>query len=186
MSAVLTRNRDGTLTVELTAKVITLMAQHRQLRFWHRERGGLLFASSIGALDGRVALAEASPPHSRDRSGRTWLELDHQRCIEEIRDCFARGLHFVGYWHTHPERYPRLSSQDAVALRPLVNDPGIDLVRLIMIVVGNSREELVFDVAVFDRRNGSIESMFPIEREEKEDRHHVIEPGSAAANRNVS
>jgi hypothetical protein len=28
--------------------------------------------------------------------------------------------------------------------------------------------------------------MFPIEREEKEDRHHVIEPGSAAANRNVS
>jgi hypothetical protein len=171
--------------VELTANVITLMAQHRQLRFWHRERGGLLFAPSIGASDGRVVLADASPPHSRDRSGRMWLELDHRRCIEEIRDRFARGLHFVGYWHTHPERFPRLSSQDAVALRPLVDDPGIDLVRLIMIVIGNSRENLAFDVAVFDRRNGSIESMFPMEREEIEDCHHVNESCSAAADRKV-
>lgn len=159
MTTVLAQSRDGTLLVELGDQVITLMAQHRQLRFWHRERGGLLFASSIGDSDGRVLVTEASPPHVRDRSGRTWLELDHQRCIEEIRDRFARRLHFVGYWHTHPERHPRLSSQDAIALRPLAEDPGIDLARLIMIVVGNSREELSFDVAIFDRRNGSIESM---------------------------
>lgn len=186
MSTVFARRRDGTLLVELSAHVIALMTQHRQLRFWHRERGGLLFAPSIGASDGHVLLTEASPPHRHDRSGRTWLELDHRRCIEEIRHRFARGLHFVGYWHTHPERFPRLSSQDSVSLRPLMDDPGIDLVRLIMIVVGNSLEEPSFDIAVFDRRDGSIESMLPVDREEKEDRQYVNEPYSSAAEHDIS
>lgn len=149
----------GAVKVMLADGPLQMMVKHRQLWPWQVERGGLLFASSVGSEDGLVPISTASPPRHSDRAGRTWLELDHGCCLREIREQFDLGLHFVGYWHTHPEFRPRLSSQDRAALKPLLVDPGIDLVRLVLVVVGGNRQRLGIHVSVLDRPTGAVHEL---------------------------
>ena len=147
---------DGTLTVTICADALATFQEHQQLHWWRRERGGVLFARSVGHANCNVDVAEATGPSARDRSGRTWLKLDHARCLQEISDRFHSGLHFVGYWHTHAETRPRLSPQDVASIRPLVADPGLDLARVLMVVVGGNRNTVSLDVSVLDRRSGTL------------------------------
>lgn len=101
-----------------------LLLDHRQRANDH-ERGGQLFADLRGAEGMRVAIATL--PHRRDRAGRQWLELDRKRCREELLRAAQQGLHLIGYWHTHPETIPHLSSQDVQSFRAFtrVNAPSI-------------------------------------------------------------
>lgn len=153
----------GAVRIVLESEPLAMMGSHRQLSSWSVERGGLLFATSVGSTDGLVTIAVVSPPHPADRAARTWLELNHARCLREIRERFVCGLHFVGYWHTHPELHPRLSSQDRVAVKPLLDDPGIDLDRLVLVVVGGSRQRLAVHVSILDRPTGSVHELAALE-----------------------
>jgi hypothetical protein len=153
---------DQTLFVTFSADVLSTFQVQQQLHFWQRERGGLLFARSVGRTDGRVDVVQATGPNPWDKSGRTWLKLDHRRCLNEITTRFEAGLHFVGYWHTHPEIKPKLSGQDIASAWPLMTDPGIDLARLLLVVVGGNQGSTALDVSVLDRRNGDI---VPLQRD---------------------
>jgi integrative and conjugative element protein (TIGR02256 family) len=145
------------LVVSVTPSVLRLFDGSRQ-RLWQRERGGVLFAESVGT-DGRLEIVDATAPHAGDRSGWNWLTLDHQRCLDEISDRFARGLHFVGYWHTHPERMPRPSARDITALQRNLLGGGIPLQKLIAVIVGTDRTAAGLCVATVSRSN-SIPSLF--------------------------
>ena len=149
----------GAVTVVLAGEPLQMMASHRQLWPWSVESGGLLFAPSVGSSDGVVPVSVATPPHPTDRAARSWLKLDHDLCQREIHEQFALGLHFVGYWHTHPELRPSLSSQDRAALRPLHDDPGIDLSRLVMVVIGGSRQRLGVQVSILDRPTRTVHEL---------------------------
>ena len=59
----------------------------------------------------------------------------------DIADRFERGLHFVGYWHTHPERNPKLSGIDQRALRQNLLDGGLAISKMIAVVVGSDTSE---------------------------------------------
>ena len=96
-----------------------------------------MFARSVG-WDGRLTVSEASPPHAKDRAGRTWLELDHARCLAEIEERYARGLHFIGYWHTHAEPHPAMSQRDVEVLHKNIREGGILLERILSVVVGTA------------------------------------------------
>ena len=150
------RDQDSDLTVSITSPVLRVFDGSRQ-RLWQRERGGVLFAQSIGS-DGHLEISEATGPHPKDRAGWNWLELDHQRCLDEISDRFSRGLHFIGYWHTHPERIPRPSARDFIVLQRNLQEGGIALRKLIAIIVGTGRTEAGVCVAIVSD-NGSTPSL---------------------------
>ena len=96
-----------------------------------------MFAPSIGSADRCVDIIKVSGPHSADRRKRTSLSLDHDQCLADIKDQFDCGLHFVGYWHTHPEALPMLSGMDEHALARNLRRGGLEIERMIAVVVGN-------------------------------------------------
>lgn len=147
------------LQVRLSPAAIITLTAHQQLRFWQPERGGVLLASSVGACDGVVEVVRVTPPHRDDRAGRCWLKLNHARVLREIDAAFAEGLHFVGYWHSHPELHPQLSTQDVAALLPTLQTSDLDLQRILMVVIGGRRDLLTADVCVVDRTTGAIERL---------------------------
>lgn len=152
---------EGQLTVDFSTATAATFASHQQHRFWQNERGGVLLASSVGATDGYVEVMEATPPHRLDRAGWSWLELNQARVLSNIHDGFARGLHFVGYWHTHPEAHPRLSSQDVAAMMPVIRGADLDLLRVVMVVVGGNRDVVKLDVCVIERATSAITRLRP-------------------------
>ncbi len=123
---------------------------YRQTRIWHRESGGLLFAPSIGSVDGAIRITNVSGPNSEDRRSRFSVVLNHTRCISDIASRFEQGLHFVGYWHTHPERNPSFSGMDERALVRNIRDGGLEIRRMFAVVVGNESGPDSLNVSIVD------------------------------------
>lgn len=115
--------------------VANLLEHYRQKRF-DVERGGQLFVDLSSAAG--LVLALATHPHSDDRAGRTWLELNARRCREEIEQANAAGLRLVGYWHTHPQSIPMISSTDIISFSRFAVHYTQELPHPMAIIVGNS------------------------------------------------
>jgi hypothetical protein len=126
---------DSELPVSLA--VATVLGRHRQRR-WGVERGGQLFVD-LGNPDGLV-LTLATPPHLADRAGRTWLELDANRCLDEIERANALGLRLVGYWHTHPQSIPVISCADIQSFSAFSDRYAQELANPLAVIVGQSEK----------------------------------------------
>jgi integrative and conjugative element protein (TIGR02256 family) len=88
-------------TLVFTGPVLKTFSEHRQLRFWQREAGGQLFGHFQGAT---IEVVEATGPRRTDRRTRTSYIPDRRAEQREIDERFRRGLHFIGDWHSHPEK----------------------------------------------------------------------------------
>jgi hypothetical protein len=117
--------------------VTTVLESHRQ-QVWGVERGGQLFVDPLHPSG--LVLALATPPHHADRSGWAWLELNASRCLDEIENANAKGLRLVGYWHTHPQTIPAISSADIGSFSRFAARYIQDLPNPIAIIVGQSRK----------------------------------------------
>lgn len=147
------RSPDSSIRVSVGDRCIEHWFRHRQRRFWQREAGGLLFAPTVGSSDGEVMIETVTGPHSTDSRTRYSLQLDHGRCLADINEQFERGMNFVGYWHTHPEAYPRLSSIDRRAFMKNLAAGGIDLARMLAVVVGKGDDYSTVHISLLTRRD---------------------------------
>lgn len=132
-------NEEKTLSLYFSPETLSTFNRHRQSHSQDTERGGQLFAPSIGSSDGCVRISIATPPHRNDRATRFSLELDPRRCRSEIRTHYRDGLHLVGYWHTHPQTCPSISTKDIASLSQNLTGGGWSLTRLVAIVVGTKQ-----------------------------------------------
>lgn len=127
--------------------VLTHFGRHRQLRFWHREAGGQLFAR----IDGhRIVVCEATGPSVNDKRGRTFFEPERSREQAEIDAMFARDLHYIGDWHTHPERTPVPSGRDHVTMSSRVRLSRHRLAGFVFVIVGQVPSPAGLTVAIHD------------------------------------
>ena len=124
------------VSLAVSTGVAATLSSARQ-RWWELERGGQLFVDLEQPAG--VLLALATPPHPADRAGRHWLELDPDRCRDEIMRANGKGLRLVGYWHTHPQRVPRASPQDLSSFTRFANQHGAQLPHPIAGIVGTSK-----------------------------------------------
>ena len=121
--------------VHLEESVVAHFRRHRQLRFWHKEAGGQLFARIEGQ---DIFIAEATGPRPGDRRGRTYYAADREVEQEEIDAMHKRGLHYVGDWHSHPERRPHPSPRDDETMASRVRLSRHRLGGFIFIIVGQA------------------------------------------------
>jgi len=99
----------GETSVIISDEAIATMIRFRQLGSPQKEAGGQLF----GRFDGsRTIIVEATSPKWLDRRGRAILHPNRWLQQREMRARYARGLHFIGDWHTHPEKNPQPSKED--------------------------------------------------------------------------
>lgn len=118
---------------------------------WRAERGGQLFVD-LSNPNGLV-MTLATPPHPKDRAGRTWLELDGERCQREIESANAKGLRLVGYWHTHPQTIPVISPTDITSFSRFARRYSNELPHPIAVIVGLSQE--AHGIKAWSFRNGA-------------------------------
>lgn len=130
----------------LDDEVLEHFSRHRQLRFWQREAGGLLFAR---LAPGAIEVLVATGPRSSDRRCRYSYRGDRNAEQREILEYYARDLHFVGSWHTHPERYPMPSRADRRTMHEAVNKSQHRLNAFVLAIVGQAAFPAGLNISLF-------------------------------------
>ena len=106
---------------------------YRQRHRWQREAGGQLFAR---IRNNSWIVEKAAGPHRlaiRTRFGFVPYQAAQQ---EEINHRHAKGLEFVGDWHTHPEDIPTPSAPDLKSISNLVRESIHHLPGFLLCIVG--------------------------------------------------
>ncbi len=113
--------------------VVRHLMHHRQLLSTHPEVGGQLF----GILEKfRVRITLATGPRADDKRSRFSFFPCRSRENTEIKECFDAGLHYVGDWHTHPQKKPSPSSIDFDSMTDCFRKSKHQLSHFIMVIVG--------------------------------------------------
>lgn len=87
---------------------------------------------------GDVRVVRATGPNPADKRGWTWFRPDLRRQNIEIQQLFQEGLHFIGDWHTHPEREPTPSSWDTDSMMDSFKKSRHQLRAFLMVIVGRA------------------------------------------------
>ena len=134
-------------TIILSDTVVEHLKRYRQMHNRQYEAGGQLFARFDGL---RVIVEEATGPRRSDR--RTRLSYTPHRFAEqrEINSRYKRGLHYVGDWHTHPEKIPSPSIIDVRSIDDCVGKSEHSLNGFILIVVGTDEPPDGFHTSLHD------------------------------------
>ena len=133
--------------IVLTDDVLTHLLLHRQLGRRDLEAGGQLFAR---IEDARIVVIEATGPRAGDRRTRTSYVPNRAAERAEIADRHAAGLHFVGDWHTHPDRVPQPSGLDLDSLAECFNKSAHQLNGFVLVIVGLAEPPSGLHVSVHD------------------------------------
>jgi len=118
-----------------THRVLKHLFQQRQIKKTQSEAGGQLFAKITPQI---VVVVAATGPHMRDLRKRFSFIPYKWRLKKEIHDSFSRGLHYVGDWHTHPQKKPKPSWLDLISMRECYIKSSHELDHFILVILGNS------------------------------------------------
>jgi integrative and conjugative element protein (TIGR02256 family) len=118
-----------------TPRVLDRFRRYRQLRPWQKEAGGQLFADFDSP---RIVIVEATGPRRCDRRTRTTYAPDRAAEQREIAEMRAGGLHYVGDWHTHPEKFPIPSWPDETSIADCFARSTHNLNAFVLVVVGTA------------------------------------------------
>lgn len=126
--------RFGT-SIRFSSGVVEHFATHRQQGRVKTEIGGQLFAQFER---GEVRVVRVTGPNAADKRGWTWFRPNLRKQNVEIQQLFQEGLHFVGDWHTHPEREPTPSSWDTESMKDCFKKSRHQLKAFLMVIVGRA------------------------------------------------
>jgi integrative and conjugative element protein (TIGR02256 family) len=149
--------------VEISQPVLDLFAQHQQHSPAANEAGGLLFADVTHSA---IRVLSATAPSGADQRGRFFFRPNRRRAKSEIKRRFEEGLHFVGEWHTHPERCPSPSKVDLDSMSEAFMKSKHKLDYFIMIIVGNDHVDMKLSVSLHD-------GIKPLKMTEEEEEEHI-------------
>jgi integrative and conjugative element protein (TIGR02256 family) len=119
----------------LTNSVLSLMRNFRQTTRLRAEAGGQLFAKITPKL---IVVAVATGPHRRDFRRRFSFIPCKKRLNAEIQTYFSKKLHYVGDWHTHPQKRPKPSWIDLSSMRSCFSQSRHELEHFLIVIVGNA------------------------------------------------
>lgn len=126
-------NLPNGIKITVTAAVLAHLDQHRQTSCLRREAGGQLFARISGK---EWTIVGVTGPRKSDWRSRFGYRPDRRAENEEIQLQFANGLHFVGDWHTHPQKKPRASGTDIDSMNETVALSTHQLPGFLLLIVG--------------------------------------------------
>ncbi|OGT89340.1 MAG: hypothetical protein A2286_04550 [Gammaproteobacteria bacterium RIFOXYA12_FULL_61_12] len=102
---------------------------------WQKESGGELFA--VDPASHGLIITIAKGPAREDCRARHAFNPDIVAAHRERLLQYDLGLHAIGLWHTHPERYPRPSGLDQRTTEAYLEAFMGDRTRYLMVILGN-------------------------------------------------
>jgi integrative and conjugative element protein (TIGR02256 family) len=115
--------------------VINHFERYQQRKALQPEAGGQLFARL--SLD-KVVIEKITGPRNTDFRLRTLYVPDRKSEQQEINRWHAKGLHYIGDWHTHPESTPSPSMRDHESIRDCFMKSTHHLLGFLLIIVGTA------------------------------------------------
>lgn len=137
---------NGNSDLVFSDAVMAHFLKHQQTRFGDMEAGGQLFARLTRF---EIYVEIATGPRPGDKRGRTSYVPDRSAERTEIKSMFARGLHFIGDWHTHPERFAHPSSTDERTISDCVTKSTHQLRGFVLVVVGNGSLPECLSISIY-------------------------------------
>lgn len=119
----------------LTADILDYMYAHAQRRLWRKEAGGEVYAVDPHAHS--LIITTATGPNLGDRRARHFFNPDVEVATRDRERQFAKGLHAVGLWHTHPEARPAPSGRDRRTTEEYMEAFRGDRDGYLMLILGN-------------------------------------------------
>lgn len=119
--------------VLLTDNILDHISAHRQKKLWAKEAGGQLFGRF---WNGAFIVHVATGPRPADRRSRWSFQPDPTADQQEVNKMHAVGLHYLGTWHTHPQRRPMPSKRDVSTMEHTFSNATHELSGFLMLVVG--------------------------------------------------
>jgi integrative and conjugative element protein (TIGR02256 family) len=130
-----------------SVQVLAHLESHRQLRWWQREAGGLLFARID---EKRIIVEEATGPRHGDWRSRFSFGISRVRAQKEIDTRYPLGLHYIGDWHSHPEPIPTPSGRDERTMASRVLESKHKLTGFVFVLIGQAALPRGLTVVVHD------------------------------------
>jgi integrative and conjugative element protein (TIGR02256 family) len=115
------------------SEVLEVFDKHKQTGFFSAETGGQLFAS---LKDGRIDIVRATESGKGAKRGRFFFRPSRDDEQADIRAAFADDVHFVGDWHTYPEKKPTPSGTDVAKATEIFSRSTHELNAFCLVVVG--------------------------------------------------
>lgn len=125
--------------VVITQRVCDHFVKYSQKNSKDLEAGGQLFAKITKK---QILIKVATGPRKTDHRTRFSFIPNRIQEILEIKCNFRQGLHYVGEWHTHPEKIPEPSSADITSLKNCFRESKHELQWFLMIIVGIKSDSL--------------------------------------------
>lgn len=123
------------IAVKVEPQVLSHLAAHRQTSCLRKESGGQLFAR---IRPQEWTIVTATGPRKSDWRSRFGYHPNRKAENEEIERMFDDGLHFVGDWHTHPQKVPRPSGTDRNSIGDIVTKSVHELPGFLLFIVGTA------------------------------------------------
>lgn len=121
------------LSVTFTGDVLEHFTKYRQRRCYHREAGGQLFAK---IREKNWTISAVTGPRRSDLRSRFGFVPDKRIEQDEIYSYHAKGLEYVGDWHTHPQDIPRPSPDDVESIGNVVRQSQHHFPGFLLCIVG--------------------------------------------------
>ena len=125
------------IEVEFTPETVEKLSQFRQLP-GRNEAGGFLFTTDLYSIP--ILVEEISTPSPKDKKFRMRFIPHKQSAQKIIDDMFKRGFHYIGDWHTHPQKTPKPSWTDITTIKDVFIKSNHGLRYIIMLVLSNSED----------------------------------------------
>lgn len=122
-------------TLDFPAAAVRVLQSHTQRHWWSREATGQLFSDAPDQSSVRVVAVTTLLTKAASRTG---LQLDIPAVVRERQQFFARGLHCLGFWHTHPQSRPSPSLEDTRLAEEHARAGSAAYAGLVFVIVGTA------------------------------------------------
>jgi integrative and conjugative element protein (TIGR02256 family) len=113
--------------------VVHHLIKNRQRHTWCLEAGGQLFGEIASEI---ITVKCASGPYPKDDRGPRHYRSHLKSAQRELNQQCRMGNHYIGEWHTHAERKPKISRDDLDAMRRIVDHSKLSVNGLLLLIVG--------------------------------------------------
>ena len=130
--------------------VLSHFGKYRQLTPWDLEAGGQLFGN---VSSNEIFVKAAVGPYAGDERFRNRYRSKPAAAQNAIDGASARGLLYLGEWHTHAEDHPIVSTVDLDAMNRLIASSDLNSNSLLLIIVGRTVDSSGLSAWTISRSN---------------------------------
>lgn len=126
---------DFSQNIFIESQVVDYLIKNRQRHVWCSEAGGQLFGTISSQT---ITIKCASGPYPKDDRGPRHYRSHPKSAQRELTRQNKLGNVYLGEWHTHAEKKPKISQDDVDAMKRIMEHSKLAINGLLLIIVGQS------------------------------------------------